>query len=303
MPCGETCRSRTAASAQAKVEQRGANVSGLGLRAAVAVRRGDGVARVDRDDREARVALRVGGAAVVGVVGVPAVLRAVADADRVAARREVRRAAERLQRPALRGLAAQHDDLALAALGRDDQRLDPRFERAAGDTPAGRELQADAERADRVFELRGRRRARRRRLRANRRRGERAERESERDGEVCFHVRTARSAPRSSRSAAIASAAAASAPAKIFSGLSVLIPSHTRTPSPPALIHAATVASATSETVATRTPPSTTGSAAGNSTRSSVWRAVKPSPRAASTSAASTPRSPATTPRSRIICA
>ncbi len=69
-------------------------------------------------------------------------------------------------------------------------------------------------------------------------------------------------------------------------------------PSPPPLMNVARVAVPTTSTRAVRTPAMITGSARGSSIRSStaVWDI--PTPRAASTSVGSTPRSPSMVLRS-----
>src|SRR6516162_7546693 len=70
-------------------------------------------------------------------------------------------------------------------------------------------------------------------------------------------------------------------------------PSKTKVPSPPAPIRAATTASPIACTVTIRNPASNTGSASGSSTWRKICRRVRPMPRPASMTAASTPAIPA----------
>src|ERR1700722_5136222 len=89
-----------------------------------------------------------------------------------------------------------------------------------------------------------------------------------------------------------ASKAAGTAPAKITRLSSMESPRNMNSPSPPAPIAAAMVASPMETTVAMRTPATITPEANGNSTCQSNWPSVSPMARPASTTEGSTPRMP-----------
>src|SRR5439155_7963282 len=106
--------------------------------------------------------------------------------------------------------------------------------------------------------------------------------------------RSARSTAPMVRSAPTASSAAGSAPARIIRLSTIATPRKMNTPSPPAPIAAAIVATPIPTTVATRTPARMTLAASGSSTRTKSWRSVIPMPRPASRIAGSTPAMPVT---------
>src|SRR5579871_183929 len=96
----------------------------------------------------------------------------------------------------------------------------------------------------------------------------------------------------SPKSASNARAAAGIAPARMSWLFTIASPPKINSPTPPAPIAAAIVASPTEITTATRTPDRITFSASGSCTRHSSCRSVSPIPRPASTTAGSTPRIP-----------
>jgi len=94
-------------------------------------------------------------------------------------------------------------------------------------------------------------------------------------------------------------AAEGRAPARIRQLFTVAMPRKMNTPSPPAPIAAAIVATPTLITVATRRPAMNVGRARGSSIRRSTWPWLSPRARAASFTPGGTWPSPVLTPRSR----
>ncbi len=114
------------------------------------------------------------------------------------------------------------------------------------------------------------------------------------------HRRARRSTAYSPRLAARAMAAMSTVPVHIFTGWYWYKPWKSSSPRPPALIHAARLAMPMTVTAAMRTPAKMTGRAKGKRTSRNSCQPVMPMPKAASSTAGSTPLSPATVLRTKM---